>query len=307
MASYLVTQATGQQSRWVITHLLAAGLKVHAVVRDAQKVPPILKDPAVTIFQGESKNYEDIYRAAQGCKGVFLNTFPIPGLEAQQANTVVEACKKAGVESIVAATSFLTGDRALWDDATTEECGLREYYLSKAEVEEAVRQAAFKAYTILRPAVIYQDFLLPGAYQNFPELPTHGELAHCLNDGIKMPHTDAHDVGKYAAAALRNPAIFGGQEIDLGNEVLTIEEVRDILAKVSGRDVGLRKRTPAEVEGVKATVFGQRFHLLANARDFSAVGAAAKENEAKFGIPVTSLEVALQRDRALLLECLPAE
>ncbi|KAK3941282.1 Dihydroflavonol-4-reductase [Diplogelasinospora grovesii] len=308
MATYLVTQATGQQSRRVISHLLAAGAKVHAVVRDLQKVlPPILQDPSVTLFQGESKNFEDILRAARGCKGVFLNTVPFPGLEALQAKTVVEACQKAGVESIVVATTHGTSNKAMWDDDATKEIQLHQYFSSKATVEETVRAGEFQAYTILRPAVLHHDFFLPGALENFPRLPTHGELDHLLDEGARLPYTDANDVGEYAAAALQNPTKFGGQEIDLGNELLTIQEVRDILIRVSGREVRATKRTPEEVEEMGISVFGQRFHLLPNIKDFIWATVVADKVQEKFGIPLTSLEAALQRDRALLLECLPAK
>lgn len=307
MSTYLITQATGQQSRWVISHLLAAGAKIHAVVRDLQKVPPILQDPRITLFQGESKNLEDILPAAQGCKGVFLNTFPYPGLEALQAKTVVEACQKAGVERIVAATTIGTGMKGFWDDEATKGINLHQYFSSKATVEEIVRAGGFQAYTILRPAVIHFDFFVPGCYGNFPRLPTHGELDHLLEDGTKQAFTDASDIGKYAAAALQDPAKFNGQEIDLGNELLTIEEVRDILSRVSGRKVRATKRTQKEVEEMGISVFGQAFHLMANIKDLSWTTGRAKEVQDKFGIPFTSLEAAVQRDRALLLECLPEE
>ncbi|OAQ67193.1 NmrA-like family protein [Pochonia chlamydosporia 170] len=305
MSTYLVTQATGGQSQWVITHLLAASLKVHAVVRNTQKVPPVLKSPGVTLFQGESTDFDVILKAAQGCKAAFLNTFPIPGLEAQQAKTIVEACEKAGVESIVAATTFTTGKRAFWDDEKTDECQLREYFVSKAQVEDIVRGGNFKAYTILRPAILHQDFLLPGAYQNYPKLP-QGILDHAFNDGVKAPFTDAQDVGRYAAAAMQDPAKFAGQEIDLATEALTMEEAHDILTKVSGREVGLRRKTPEEEEEAKAAIFGQRFQLFANVKDFSAHVVVGKELEEKFGIPYTPLLASLQRDKARLLECLPA-
>ncbi|KAH9227162.1 hypothetical protein K456DRAFT_1849076 [Colletotrichum gloeosporioides 23] len=305
MSTYLITQATGQQSRWVITHLLAAGAQIHAVVRDLQKVPSVLQNPNITLFQGESKNFDDIYRAAQGCKGVFLNTVPFPGLEALQAKTVVDACLKAGVESIVAATTNGTGNTAMWDDEATKKIQLHDYFASKAAVEDIVRGGGFEAYTILRPAVIHHDFFVPGASGNFPRLPTHGVLDHLLDDGARVPYTDANDVGRFAAAALRDPVKFGGKEIDLGNEVLTIEEVRDILVRVSGREVGVAKRTAEEVEAMGISVFGQRFHLMANIKDLSWTVASAREVEERFGISLTSVEEALRRDRALLLECLP--
>lgn len=305
MTTYLITQATGQQSRWVISHLLAAGSKIHAVVRDLQKVPPSLQDPSITLFQGESKNFEDMFKAAQGCTGAFLNTFPYPGLEALQAKTVVEACQKAGIERIVVATTHGTAIKAMWDDEATKEINLHQYFSSKATVEEIVRAGGFKAYTIVRPAVIHHDFFVPGCYGNFPRLPTHGELDHLLEDGAKVPYTDANDIGKYVAAALQDPAKFASQEINLGNELLTIEEVRDILTKVSGRQVRATKRTQKEVEEMGISVFGQAFHLMSNIKDMSWTTATAKEVQEKFGIPFTSLEAAVQRDRALLLECLP--
>lgn len=306
MATYLVTQATGQQSRSVISALLAAGFKVHAIVRDLQKVPPSLQDSSITLFQGESKNFDDIFKAAQGCEGVFLNTFPYPGLEALQAKTVVEACQKAGVERIVASTTHGTGIKAFWDDEATKEINLHGYYSSKAAVEEIVRAGGFQAYTILRPAVLHFDFFVPGAYGNFPRLPSDGELDSLLEDGARLPFTDANDIGKYAAAALQDPAKFGGQEIDLGNELLTMEEVCDILILVSGRQVRAIKRTQKELEEMGISVFGQAFQVMSNIKDVSWTTALAKETQNKFGIPFTSLEAALQRDKALLLECLPA-
>ncbi|OLN90043.1 hypothetical protein CCHL11_07236 [Colletotrichum chlorophyti] len=195
----------------------------------------------------------------------------------------------------------------MWDDDATKEIQLHQYFSSKATVEEIVRAGGFQAYTILRPAVIHHDFFLPGALGNFPRLPTHGELDHLLDEGARVPYTDANDVGKYAAAALQNPTKFDGQEIDLGNELLTIDEVRDILVRVSGRDVRAVKRTPDEVEKMGISVFGQKFHLMANIKDLTWTTVVAEKVQEKFGIPLTSLEAALQRDKTQLLECMPAK
>ncbi|KAH8681930.1 NmrA-like family protein [Xylariales sp. PMI_506] len=304
MATYLVTQATGQQSRRVVANLLAAGAKIHAVVRDIQKVPPILQDSNITLFQGESKNFEDIFAAAQGCKGVFLNTVPFPGLESLQAKTVVEACKKAGVESIVAATTFTVGNKDMWDDDETREIQLLPYFASKAEVEDIVRGGGFQAYTIIRPAVIHHDFFLPSAANNFPRLSTHGEISDLLVDCAKMPFTDADDIGKYVAAALQDPTRFGGQEIDIAGALLTLQEVRDILVKVSGCEVQVVKRTVQEMKEMGIMAFGLRIQLWANTKEFDSSIATTKRASVQFGIPFTSLEDALQRDKVQLLECI---
>jgi uncharacterized protein YbjT (DUF2867 family) len=306
MATYLVTQATGQQGLAVVAHLLAAGAKVHAVVRDPSKVPAALQKPGITIFKGESTNFDEIFQAAQGCQGAYLNTFPIPGVEVQQAKTIVEATKKAGIESIVAATTFTTDNRALWDDEITKQVGLHGYFTSKAEVEETVRRGNFKAYTIVRPAVLHTDLMLPGVRLNFPALPERGELDHAFNDGVRILYTDVQDVGRYVAAALLNPAKFAGQEISVINELLTIEEVRDVIAKVSGKNVTVKRRANVEVEELQVYAWGMLFHLWANKKDFSPYLNVIKETQAKFGITFATLEEALQRDKARLLESLPA-
>lgn len=120
-----------------------------------------------------------------------------------------------------------------------------------------------------------------------------------------MPYTDTHDVGKYVAAALLEPAKFGGQEIDLGSELLTIKEVRDLLVRISGRNVTAVHRTEAELEEMGINVFGQMFHLWPNTKDLSFIPIVANDTQTKFGISFTPVEEALQRDRDLLLMCFP--
>ncbi|KAI1024299.1 hypothetical protein LB504_005527 [Fusarium proliferatum] len=307
MSVYLVTQATGQQSQWVIKHLLEAGHQIHAVVRNIEKIPALLNDPSITLFQGQSKNLDDIFKAAQGCQGAFLNTVSFPGLEVLQAKTIVEACEKAGVKHLIAATAIGTNRKDLWDNADVKAIPhLHEYYTSKYEVENIVRIGKFESYTILRPALIHYDFFIPGAYNNFPRLPTDGEIDDLLTGGAKFPYTDAHDVGKYAAAALQDPTKFRGQEIDLGNELFDFEQIRDILVKVSGREVRVVKRTPEDVEKLGIAVHGHMFQYFANMKPFGFIEGGAKEVQKKFGVPFTSLGDALQRDKVRLMECIPA-
>ncbi|KAH7236745.1 uncharacterized protein BKA55DRAFT_543392 [Fusarium redolens] len=308
MSTYLVTQATGQQSQWVIKHLLKAGHKIHAVVRNIEKVPTLLNDSNITLFQGESKNFDDVFNAARGCEAAFLNTVSFPGLELLQAKTIVEACEKAGVKNLVAATVICADRKDIWENEGVKAVPhLHGYYTSKYEVESIVRAGKFESYTILRPALIHYDFFIPGVYNNFPRLPTEGEIDDLFTGGAKFPYTDAHDVGKYAAAALQDHTRFRNQEIDLGNELLDFEQVRDILVKVSGGDVGVVKRTFEEVEKLGISVHGHMFQYFANMKPFGFIEGQAKQIQDKFGIPFTSLEGALRRDKVRLMECIPAK
>jgi len=306
MSNYLVTQATGHQSQWTIEYLLAAGAKIHALVRDPQKVPDTLKRPGITIFDRENDNPEAIFKAAYGCRGVFLNTFPNPedvDSEGRLAKVTLDACKKAGVETVVASTSFFTGNKSMWSDAASLKL-VGHYYQSKTNIENAVRNAGLQTYTILRPAFISHDYTLPRAHFNYPDLPKSGTLAHAFNDGVRMGQIDEKDIGNYAAAALLDPVKFGGHEIELANEFLTVEEIRDIIARVSGRDIKVKKWTTEEIEVAKASVFFLKFQLWAN---ISTQTSSAKATEERFGIPFTSLEAYLQREKTELMACLPAE
>ena len=307
MVTYVISQATGQQSRWIITHLLKAGANVHAIVRDPTKtLPSVLYEPGVKIFKGESVNFDEVFAAAQGCQGAYLNTVPIPGLETQMAQTFIDACKKAGVENIVASSTFTVGYKDIWDNEATKAAGLHGYFVSKQEVENKVRNGGFKNWTILRPGFIHYDYFLQNSPGNFPGLATKGELDHVMADGMGMPQIDANDIGRYGSAALLDPARFNGKEIEMINESLTPIQLAAILSKVSGKKVTQRRMTEEESQATLNEIFGRRFHYMVNFTDFTAVIEDSKRAQAEFGMPYTSLEDALQRDRPRLIECLDA-
>lgn len=305
MATYLITQANGHQARWTIEYLLAAGAKVHALVRDPKKVHPDLQRPGITIFGQENNSPEALFKAAQGCKGLYLNTWPAnPDVnsEGEQATAALEAAKKAGVESAVASTSFYTGDRSKWDTPSAQPL-VGRYYTSKMNVETAIRNAGLKYYTILRPAFIHHDYLLDHAGLNFPDFPKTGTLAHAYKEGARMLHIDEKDIGNYAAAALLDPVKFNGAEIELGNEYLTVEECRDIIAKVTGKEVKLHRWNEEEVAERRSWLFVLGFELWAN---IVKMESSSKLNVEKWGIPFTSFEEYCVREKKELLRCFEA-
>lgn len=306
MSTYLVTQATGQQAQWAITSLLESNAKIHAVVRDPSKtLPSVLSHPNVTIYKGDSLDFDSIYKAAQGCTAAFLNTYMIPGIENQQAKAICAATKKAGIKTLVACTTFFAGSKSLWDNDGTKEMGLYVYFSGKSEVEDIVRSAGFEAYTILRPAFIHFNYFTPNVLGNFPELTTEATLYHMYDDDeARMPHTAGETIGKYVAAALQDPAKFGGAEIELGHEYLTVKEARDIIAKASGRDIQVKQIPPEDRDAAVEAVFARRFHLWVNASDFSSGQAGVNATQEKYGIPFTSLAETFEKEAARLAETL---
>lgn len=307
MATYLVTCATGQQGRSVVKYLLASGAKVHAVVRNARSDKALrLQSQGVVLFEGDNDNFAAFRAAASGCTGLYLNLQPSPtDLHAQQrqAKGIVQACKEAGtIDTIVVSTAYFTGARDKWDTPHGEKSGVRGYYLAKAEMEKVVREAGVKHYTILRPAWFHANYLLPYNVWHFPGLSTKGELVHSYEDGVRMSHIDEDDIAKYAVAALLDPQKFHAQEIELGNENLTIQEVAETLGKVSGRQIRVRKRTPQEIVEAVNVVPTQTFQLWANAVDLAIDG---QEVQRRYGIRLTTFEEYLVQERDRLLASLP--
>ncbi|RYP56364.1 hypothetical protein DL771_011920 [Monosporascus sp. 5C6A] len=291
--------ATGHQGGATARFLLEAGAKVHALTRDPlAESARQLKDQGASIFKIRDFNdLEAIREAAKGCKGIFLNLWPGPD-EGDYARGIVETCKEAGIEIVVASTAFLAGNPEKWGHEMDP--ALLGYFTSKAAIEKAARDSGLK-YTILRPSFIHYNYIPPWTSQVYPEFVETGEFMHACEEGTKMPHIDERGIGKFAASALLDPDRFGGEEIDLGFENLTAEEICAILSRVAGRDIKARRRTPEE-EAQKRTPF-QMSQILANRVDISIDGEALQR---KYGIRLTPLEDYMQREKDRFLAGLPA-
>lgn len=311
MVSYLVTGATGRQGGAVVNRLLAAGAKVHAVVRN-QSSPEAaaLHERGVVLFEGTHEEPHRVFlAAAKGCTGVFLNlTVFEPGKAGSQADAVINACKTGAgttLTSIVLSSTSRTDEMSTdLDTAVAVHPWLGQYYTAKSEVEAAVRASGIEHYTILRPPVLAYDYLLPNSAtpQAFPQLPRLGTLVTSLNDEGTLPYLDEDDIGMLTAAALLEPAKFSGHEIELASDNLSAREVRDVLAHVSGIDVKLHKRTPSELEETKNTEFFQVFELLAN-RSPRRVDVEALEET--YGIKLTRFSEYMERNKDKLIDSLP--
>jgi uncharacterized protein YbjT (DUF2867 family) len=312
MTTYLVTGATGKQGGAVVEHLLAAGARIHAVVRDLNsEKSQALASKGVKLFQGTFEEPEPAFRdAAAGCSGIFLNLCVFdPTIAHPQATAILAACRAGGGPELTTVVLSSTTRVDQWSsqsfrDATTAvDPFLAYYYGAKAGVETAVREAGFKHHTILRPGVLHYDYLLPFVAMAVPNLPRSAEVWHSLDSGVTMPHTDENDVAKYAAAALLDPEKFSGEEFPLASENLHGDDVARIVSKVSGLDIKAHKRAEQEVKETNANgTPTQKFELLQNALPEKVDTEAV---EAKFGIKLATLEQYMVRKRELLLDSLP--
>jgi uncharacterized protein YbjT (DUF2867 family) len=251
--TFLVTLATGQQGRATIEALLQGGAKVHAVVRDATKdTARALERQGVVLFQGSNDDLDVFRRAAEGVQGMYMNlvAWPDSAEPARQAAGILATVEAAGVEHVVLSTSCWAGARDKWDVPENHRNGdgwLVDFNAHEARVEDAVRAAGLPAgYTIIRPGWFHSNYHAPLADVFFPEMAAAGELVHSFRPGAVFPHISVGDIGRFAAMALRDPAAFGGLEVDLASENLSAEQVADAIQKATGKTVTLRSKTAQE-------------------------------------------------------------
>ncbi|WP_204038519.1 NmrA family NAD(P)-binding protein, partial [Micromonospora qiuiae] len=146
----LVTGATGNQGGAVARALLATGVPVHALVRNPNtESAAALANLGAVLVHGDLDDITSLAAALVGVNAVFSVqtsdvTDPTGDSEIQRGDNLVKAARSAGVEHFVhtsvagtAAVDVEHFDEARYGAIT------RQYYHSKAAVEELVRAAGF--------------------------------------------------------------------------------------------------------------------------------------------------------------------
>jgi len=159
---------------------------------------------------------------------------------------------------------------------------MKDYTASKWGAEEAVRGAGFKYYTIFRPPWLLPNYGAPVNAIHFPEFPTIGEIHTPMNVDLPLAHLDSYDIGRFAAAALLDPAKFAGKELPLTAGNFSIREVARELEAVIGAKIPVVQLDAEEF-------IKNEDHFMTRMR-----GLAAKWTNLK-GLTVTEEELALQK------------
>ncbi|APU13150.1 MULTISPECIES: NmrA/HSCARG family protein [Actinoalloteichus] len=248
----LVTGATGQQGGAAARALLQAGQQVHALVRDpAAPKARALADSGAILTTGDLTDPASLLSALDGARGVFSVqvpdfTDPLGDREVRHARNLAEAAAQAGVEQIVHTSVSGTGTREPFD---VERWGafVRHYWGSKASAEQAVRNAALRHTTILRPGTFMENFVYPSFY--YPE-GRPDRLLLAFDPEVPLPFVAVADIGNAAATAFTEPERFDGVELELAGELLSPRTAAAILSDVLGRPVTLSADPAEAAEGL---------------------------------------------------------
>ncbi|BCY10213.1 NmrA/HSCARG family protein [Actinoplanes sp. L3-i22] len=277
----LVVGATGQQGGAVARALRAAGIPVRALVRDPAKA--VVGEAVI----GDLRDRESLAKAVDGVRAVFSVQMPelkdggydFDG-ELRQGVNLIEAARAAGVPQFV--HSSVSGSDRLAQAPGDRWQPLAPYYDAKAGVEEAVREAGFALWTLVKPAFFMENFLLSAKY--LVPRGAAGGLATVLKPATRLSLVAVEDIGAAAAAAIAEPQRFHGVELELAGDYLSMTEIAAVLSKALGVPLTAPDMTEREALAAGAPAYSVLPMELMNI-----VGQPARPEFARaLGIPLTS-------------------
>ncbi|MTD42003.1 NAD(P)H-binding protein [Erwinia sp. CPCC 100877] len=135
-----------------------------------------------------------------------------------------------------------------------------KYWTDKWDIEEAVRSAGFASWTILKPAVIMENFTEKVELM-YPDL-KRGEIRTVTLADTKIDYISVKDLAAFVCAAFENPGKFNEQNIELAAESLSYKEIAEIISKETGKELNVSTLTieEAEKEGIHPlSIVGQEW------------------------------------------------
>ena len=219
---YTVVGATGQQGGAVVRHLRYRGARVRALVRDLDATDQ-LAERGAKVMQADLKDPTSLRRAFDGVDGVFAMATMAqpsgPDGEIADGRAMADAAQAVGgppmVYSSVGGAERHTGI---------------PHFESKRRIEEYLAALQLPA-TILRPVFFMDNFLKFAAPQ---EEDGALVLRLPLPADVPLQMISADDIGNVAASVLIDPSQLPDNEVEIGGDELTGEQIATALGASRG-------------------------------------------------------------------------
>lgn len=218
----LVTGATGNQGGATARELLARGWRVHALVRDLDKLAARrLRELGAVLVQGDLDDAGSLRKAMAGVHGVFsvqaLAYEPDTlAAEVRQGKIVADIAEESGVAHLV--YSSVGG--------AERDTGI-DHFESKARIERHILDLDLPA-TILRPVFFMNNLL------HYADADDERVLSLPVDPARPMQFISTDDIGAFAADAFEQPDRFIGRQIELAGDELTFPQVAEVYQRVTG-------------------------------------------------------------------------
>jgi len=237
--SVFVCGATGTQGGSLTNQLLGKDISVKAITRninstEAQRLISL----GVSLTEGDFDDEECLRNAMVNCTSLFLNLrpdFTKPTGELDQARKILSVAKETGIKHVIYTSALATNNPERLTHWTPSGM-IGMLLIGKQAIEKEVKGAGFETWTILRPGNFMSNFLNPlvRMYQGLVET---GQFTTAFCPETILPMIDPNDIGKFAAAAILEPAKFNHQEIETVSQMMTVEDVVKDLSTATGKDI----------------------------------------------------------------------
>ncbi|MEU6129326.1 NmrA family NAD(P)-binding protein [Saccharopolyspora sp. NPDC047091] len=291
-APVLVTGATGKQGGATARALLAAGVPVRALVRDATTGPATeLRALGAELVTGDLRHPASLPDAVRGARAVFsvqmpeitADGFDFAG-EVSQGGNLVEAARAAEVPQFVHTSVSGAGQHTRapgWAEGRWRD--MAPTLDAKSAVQDLVRAADFPSWTLLKPPFFMENFRPEMAFL-FPR-GVEGGLVSVIKPDTELALIAVADIGAAAAAAFAEPERFHRVELELASDRLPMTRIAEILTGA----LGVPLTAPdLDVEAARAAGMPE---MGSTHEWLNAVGQPARpEFAAELGLPTTSFE-----------------
>ncbi len=228
LQTIFVTGATGNQGGAVARNLITKGFTVKALTRKASSdKAKKLTSLNIDVVEGDLDDPGTFRHYLDDVDGLFSVHDYSQGTqkEIKQGIALADAAKAAGIGHIVY-SSVIGAD---------EKTGI-PHWESKNVIEQHVKSTGL-SHTILRPASLYENYLIPQVRSRLMK----GKLASPVNRGAIQQFISSEDVGKIASSVFMNPDVYNGKTITIAAEQMTLDEAAAIFTKTLGRPIQYQK------------------------------------------------------------------
>lgn len=223
-----VTGATGNQGGAVVRNLVEKGFHVKALTRNAatEKAKALVK-PGVEVIEGTLEKPASFSAHLKDVDGVFSVQDFKQGTkkEIQQGIALADYAKSSGVPHFVY-TSVCYADL---------QTGV-PHFDSKKVIEDHIKRIGLP-YTILRPASMYENFLIPQVRNRILK----GKFVSPLNKQTVIPMLAADDIGRIATIVFEQKENYTGKTLSLASEAFDVEQTAAIFSQGMGKPVKYAK------------------------------------------------------------------
>jgi uncharacterized protein YbjT (DUF2867 family) len=248
LKSILVIGGTGTQGGNVARELLKHGHRVRILTRNAESAAAKqMAAKGAEIVQGDLSDLASLEPAMENVSAIFSVQVADPydsTVEPRNAANMVQAAIKAGIEQVVHTSVAGTDLFPRWDKYEL----LVQGFEAKYAIEESIRNAGFRYWTILHPCWFMENFVEPTASMMAPEI-KNGVLFGTMNGDTPIKLNSGEDTAIFARAAFEDPEKFNGKDINIASDELSMLQIVQTLSSVLDKKVVFE--TVSNEEGLK--------------------------------------------------------